>query len=625
MSLARRLWNTLRPARVQRDIDREQSFHLAERADQLRTEGLSADEATRRARIQFGNPTLQRERTRDVDVAGRLDAFLRNVRHAVRSLARTPGFAITAVLTLALGIGATTTIFSIVNAVLVRPLSYPQPDALVGVWNSAQFQGLTSNNVRLSSTMYLTYAERNQTFQEFGVWHTESASVTGLGEPEEVRTLVVTHGTLPAVGVAPALGRWFSRADAAPGTTETVILTHGYWQRRFGADAAVIGRTITIDSRPREVIGVMPQGFRFLSADPEVILPQRFAGPQLQPNDVHMYVGIARLKPGVSLAQASADVRRMLPIWIAQYGTNGPVLQAARFAPSLRPVKQDVVGDVGQVLWVLMGTIGIVLLIACANVANLLLVRAEGRQQELSVRAALGAGRGHIAHQLLVESVTLGILGGACGLAVAYGGLRLLAAMAPANLPRLGEVSIDPVVLAFTLAVSLSSGLLFGVIPVVKYARPRVSRALHGVVRGGNRTASQGRERHRSQNALVVVQVGLAVVLLVASGLMIRTFEALRKVQPGFVEPERVQTVRLSIPEAQVAEPERVVRMQQDIVEKIASIPGVMSVAFATALPMEMDLENNTVVTAEGQTLQEGIPPLRRSKFVAPGMFRTCL
>jgi predicted permease len=622
MSWLRRLSNTLRPAKVQREIDRELSFHLAERVDQLRAEGLSDDEARRRARIQFGNATLQRERTRDADVAGRLDAFLRNLRHAVRSLGRAPGFAITAVLTLALGIGATTTIFSVVNAVLIRPLSYPQPDTLVGVWNSAQFQGVTSNNVRLSSTMYLTYAERNQTFQEFGVWHTESASVTGLGEPEEVRTLVVTHGTLPAVGVAPARGRWFSAADDTPGTTETVILTHGYWQRRFGANAAVIGRTITINSRPREVIGVMPQGFRFLSEDPEVILPQRFEGPQLQPNDVHRYVGIARLKPGVSLAQASADVRRMLPIWIAQYGTNGPALQAARFAPSLRPVKQDVVGDVGQVLWVLMGTIGIVLLIACANVANLLLVRAEGRQQELSVRAALGAGRGHIAHQLLVESVTLGIVGGACGVAVAYGGLRLLAAMAPENLPRLSEVSIDPVVLAFAFAVSLSSGLLFGVIPVVKYAGPRVPRALHGVLRGG-RTHTQGRERHRSQNALVVVQVGLAVVLLVASGLMIRTFEALRRVEPGFVEPERIQTVRLSIPEAQVAEPARVVRVQQDIVEKIASIPGVTSVAFATALPMEMDLENNMVVTAEGQNLQEGIPPLRRSKSVSPGLFRT--
>jgi predicted permease len=275
------------------------------------------------------------------------------------------------------------------------------------------------------------------------------------------------------------------------------------------------------------------------------------------------------------------------------------------------------------VLWVLMGTIGVVLLIACANVANLLLVRAEGRQQELTIRAALGAGWGRIAHQLLVESVTLGVLGGASGLALAYGGLRLLAAVAPANLPRLTEISIDPVVLAFTVAVSLLSGLLFGLIPVLKYGRPTKSNALHAALHGGSRTLSQGHERHRSQNALVVAQVGLAVVLLVAAGLMIRTFDALRKVQPGFAQPETVQMVRLSIPDAQVAEPERVVRMQQDIAEGIAAIPGVTAVAFATALPIEMEFQNNVVVTAEDKTYQLGIPPVRRSKYVSPGLFRT--
>ncbi len=328
MSWLQRLSNTLRPRH--RDIDRELSFHIAERADQLRADGLSDSEATRRARMQFGNPVVQGELTRDVDIAARVDAFFRNVRYAVRSLIRTPGFTATVVLTLALGIGATTTIFSVVNGVLIQPLSYPQPDRLVGVWHSAQFQGVTSSNIRLSSTMYLTYGEQNQTFQAFGLWHTESANVTGRGEPEEVRTLVVTHGTLPAVGVAPGLGRWFSVADDTPGTTETVILMHEYWQRRFGANRGVIGQSLTIDSRPREVIGVMPEGFRFLNSDLDVILPQRFEGNQLQRNDVHAYVGIARLKPGISLAQANDDVRRMLPIWIDQYGTNSSALRAAR-------------------------------------------------------------------------------------------------------------------------------------------------------------------------------------------------------------------------------------------------------------------------------------------------------
>ena len=618
-----RLRFALSRRRVDEDTQRELEAHFDLLVDRSVRSGMAPQAAYTAARRQLGSTLLVREEVHQMNSIGWLERLTSDLRFASRMLRRNVSFALTAVGTLALGIGATATIFSVVNGVIIRPLPYPQPDALVGIWHTAQFQGVTASNIPLSSTMYLAYREHNQTFQEFGVWHTAAANVTGLGEPEEVRTLVVTDGTLQAVGVAPALGRWFSPADDTAGSTETVILTHGYWQRRFGGDRAAIGRTITIDSRPREVIGIMPRGFRFLNSNPELILPQRFEGEQLQPNDVHAYVGIARLKPGVSLSQANADVGRMLPIWITQYGTSGPVLRAAHFAPSLRPVKQDVVGDVGPLLWVLMGTIGIVLMIACANVANLLLVRAEGRQHELTIRAALGAGWGRIAHHLLVESVTLGVLGGAFGLALAYGGLRLLAALAPANLPRLADISIDPVVLVFTLAVSLLSGLLFGLIPVLKYVRPSTSKALSGALHGDSPTLSQGKERHRSQNTLVVAQVALAVVLLVAAGLMIRTFDALRKVQPGFRQPETIQMVRLSIPDAQVPEPERVVRMQQDIVESIAAIPGVASVAFATALPMEVEFENDMVVTAEDRTYPQGIPPLRRAKSVSPGFFRT--
>jgi hypothetical protein len=265
------------------------------------------------------------------------------------------------------------------------------------------------------------------------------------------------------------------------------------------------------------------------------------------------------------------------------------------------------------------GTIGIVLLIACANVANLLLVRAEGRGG-LTVRAALGAGWGHITRHLLTESVTLGVLRRP-GLALAYAGLQLLVAIGPAQLPRLSEMSIDSRVLAFTLAVSVISALLFGLIPVVKYAAPRRSLAL-GAAAGG-RAVGESRTRQRSQNTLLVVQVGLAVVLLVASGLMIRTFQALRRVQPGFTAPAQVQTLRLSIPQTDVPEAERVVRMQQDILDRLAALPDVTSVAFASSLPMEFEFENNVAVTAEGQTVAEGIPPMRRSKNVAPGFFKT--
>ena len=408
----RRLLNTLRRGRVDRDLRRELDFHIAERVDQLQAEGMPLDDARLAAQKQFGNALLIREETHETNNIGWVERLTHDLRVTLRMIRKSPGFALAAILTLALGIGATTAVFSVVNAVLIRPLPYPDPDTLVGVWHSAQFQGITSNNVRLSSTMYLTYREHAETFADFGLWRSTRSSVTGLGDPEQVSALVVTYGTLPAVGVPPMLGRWFSASDDDPGTAETVILSYGYWQRRFAGSPSVIGTSVTIDSRPREVIGVMPQSFRFLNAEASVILPQRFQGADLLPNDVHAYVGIARLKPGVSIAQANADVGRMLPIWIRERGTNANVLTAARFGSAVRPVKQDVIGDVGSVLWLLMGTIGVVLVIACANVANLLLVRAEGRRQEFTLRAALGAGWGHIARHMLVESLALAVLGG---------------------------------------------------------------------------------------------------------------------------------------------------------------------------------------------------------------------
>jgi predicted permease len=615
--------SSLRRGRVDRELRRKLDFHIAERIDHFRAEGMSFDEARLAARKQFGSALRIREETHEMNNIGWLERFTHDFRVTLRMIRTSPGFALTAILTLALGIGSTTAVFSVVNAVLIRPLPYPAPDRLIGVWHSAQFQGIQSNNVRLSSTMYLTYSEHTETFADFGVWRTTRASVTGLGEPEQVPALVVTHGTLPAVGVPPMLGRWFSVSDDSAGTPETVILSYGYWQRRYAGSPSVIGTRVTIDSRPREVIGVMPPTFRFLNADASVILPQRFQGADLLPNDVHSYVGIARLKPGMSLAQANADVGRMLPIWIQERGTNANVLTAARFGPAVRPVKQDVIGDVGSVLWLLMGTICVVLVIACANVANLLLVRAEGRRQEFTLRAALGAGWSHIARHLLVESLALALAGGTLGIGLAHAGLRLLVAVGPATLPRLAEISIDPLVLAFALAMSLLSAVIFGLLPIVRHAGPKGGQALHRAARGDGRTLSQGRAHHRSQNTLVFVQVALAVVLLVSAGLMIRSFVALRSIEPGFVEPDRIQTFRLSIPDGRVAEPGRVARMQQDIMTEIAQISGVTSAAFATALPMEMDYENNMVVTAADKTYPEGIPPLRRSKSVAPGFFQT--
>jgi predicted permease len=363
--------------------------------------------------------------------------------YALRRLWRAPAFTAIALLTLALGIGANTAIFSVVNGVLIKPLPYPQAQGLVVIWHVAPGVAGVNGNLNWSPGMYFTYREENRTFQEFGLWSNGGASVTGWAEPEQVNALFVTYGTLQALGVQPVAGRWFSQADDTPGTPDTVMLTYGYWQRHFAGDASMIGRTLTVDSKPRIVIGVMPRTFRFLDQNAELILPQRLERNKLFLGSFS-YQGVARLKAGVTLQQANVDLARMVEIWLKAWpappGFSHTLFESLHLQPKVRPLKEQVVGDIGTTLWVLMGTIGMVLLIACANVANLSLVRAEGRQQELAIRAALGAGWGRIARELLLESVTLGVLGGVLGLAIAYGALRLMVAKGPAILPRLNQI-----------------------------------------------------------------------------------------------------------------------------------------------------------------------------------------
>ena len=413
-------------------------------------------------------------------------------KHVLRRLVRSPLFTGMTLLTLAIGIGANTAIFSVIEGVLPKPLPYPHPEELVGLWHTAM--GLNIPELNMSPSLYFTYREEGRTFQDVGVWQGDSVSVTGLAEPEQVDALNVSEAVLPILGIKPLLGRTFSHKDDTAGSPETVMLAYGYWQSRFGGDASVIGRRIMVDGAAKEVIGVLPQSFRFLDRKPSLVTPFQFDRPKVTLGNFS-YQGVARLKPGVTLAQADADVARMLPIDNRRFppppGFSAKMFEDARIGPNVRPFKKDLVGDIGNVLWVLMGTIGMVLLIACANVANLLLVRAEGRQQELAIRAALGAGSGQIARELLLESVTLGLMGGALGLGLAYGALKFLVKMGPASLPRLDDIEIDLNVLLFTLAISLVAGVLFGLIPVFKYAGPQLA----GTLRGGGRTLSQSRER----------------------------------------------------------------------------------------------------------------------------------
>ena len=538
----------------------------------------------------------------------------------LRSLARMPGFTSIAVLTLALGIGANTAIFSVVEGVLLKPLPYPRSDELVALDHAAP--GVNLPRAGSAPFLYFTYREDGRVFQDVGLWNTGTVSVTGLAEPEEVPALFATDAILPMLGAQPMLGRIFTRADDTPGTPETVILTAGYWRSKFGADNSAIGRTVLLDSRPREIIGVLPDSFRFLDRRVSVVVPYRFDRSKVFLGNFS-YQSLARLKPGATIEQASADAARMIPISLTRFppfpGGNVKMFEEARLTPQVESLKNDLVGDVKKVLWVLMGTLVVVLLIACANVANLLLVRSEARQQELAIRAALGAGAGRIARELLLESVTLGVLGGAVGLAFAAGALRLLVSLAPGTLPRLADITLDLPVLAFTLVVSVLAGLMFGAIPVLKYSGIAVGRGL----RGSSRTATASRDRHRARNVLVVAQVALAMVLLVSSGLMIRTFQALRDVHPGFVRPEEVQTFRLSIPDSQVKDDEAVVRMHHAILDRIAAVPGVSSVALSSTITMSGQGWHDPLYAQDRTYSESQIPPIRLFKFVSPGHMTT--
>ena len=538
----------------------------------------------------------------------------------VRRLLTTPMFSAVAILILGIGIGANAAIFSVVNGVLLKPLPFAEPDRLVGVWHTAP--GINIPLLNMGPSNYFVYREEGRTFEEIGLWDGASVSVTGTGEPERIQAMLVTEGTLSVLQVNAAMGRRFMADDVQPGSPDRVMLTHGYWQRKLGADPSAIGKAMTIEGKPHEIIGVLPASFRFLDRRPLVVLPFKFDRAKIFAGNFS-YQAVARLKPGVTIEQANADVARMLPLTVERYplppGFTRQMWDDGKLGPRVRPLSEDVIGSIGPTLWILMGTVGFVLLIACANVANLFLVRAEGRQQELAIHAALGANWKRIMWELLSESLTLAAAGGAAGLLLAYGALQTLRAIAPAGLPRVEEIGIEPTVLLFTAVISIAAGLLFGLIPVFKFAKPQLA----GALKEGGRLSSAGRERHRARNTLVVAEIALAVILLVASGLMIRTFQAMQQVEPGFTEPENVLTLRIAIPESMVADPMQTARLHRQIAQRLEQVPGVTAVAMSSSITMD-GLDSNDPIFVEDFPTPEGrLPALRRYKWIGEGYFQT--
>ena len=558
-----------------------------------------------------------------MNIIGFADSIGRDLRYALRSLSRRPAFTCAAVVTLALGIGATTAIFSVVYSVLIKPLPYPNPDELVRIKPAAP--GLDTTDLGTDVTMLLTYRDESRTLGDIGLWSERSATLTEGGEPERVPALLVTDGTLEALGVQPMRGRWFTDEETfGPLATgqQSVIVSYAFWQRRFGGDEALLGRELTLsgpNSGSFRVVGIMPRGFRFLdiTPQPDVIMPMR-----INPTDAAIsnfsFSMLARLNPGVTPAEAHVDVERMLPIWLNAWESvlTREQLASWQITSSVRPLKDDLAGSVASALWVLMGAIGAVLLIACANIANLMLVRADTRRHELAVRVALGAGRARIAREVFVESFVLGAVGGTVGGVLAYLGVQVLIAIGPNELPRLEEIAVHPAVLAFTVAISLASTLVFGSITALKAAL-HVETPLGGLPRGSSAT----RERSATRSVLVVVQVALALVLVVSAALMIRTFQTLRDIDPGFTRPETIQTARIWIPPTLSYNGEQGTRAQHEMLDAIAALPGVTSVGFTDDIPMGQQWDNRPT-EVEGEPIVEGeTPPYRRWNYVSPGFF----
>ena len=545
-------------------------------------------------------------------------------RHIARRTRKSPGFFAAAVVTLALGIGANAAMFSVVYAVLLKPLPFDHSDRLVAVLNTAP--GIGWKRCTLCAATYFTYREENRVFEDLAIFVRRPATVAGRHEPEQVTTLQVTEAFLPLLRIRPLLGRGFTREDVAPGSPLHVMITYGYWQRQFAGDPHIVGRGLTVDGMPRKIIGVLPK-------EPALVEPFYGGGGYMPALLVPLqldratttimnftYVGVARLKTGATVEDANRDVARVIPLTTRKFQMF-PALaptwfQDARIGPDVHFLSQEVTGKVGRVLWILMGTIAIVFLIACANVANLFLVRAEGRQQELAVRAALGATRGQLARTLLSESLGLGLAGGVVAIGLAAAAIRVVRATAPAALPRVNEIALHPAVLVFAGLLSVAAGLLFGLIPTLKFASPRLA-----ALRDGGRSASESRDRHRTRSVLVVAEIALALVLLVASGLMIRSFLALRSVDPGFTHGEQLLTFGLSIPPSPDAE--ATVRRELEVLNRIRQVPGVQSAAVTTSVSLDGSGTSNPFLVEEFPQQQQQAPLTRRMRWVSPEYFRT--
>ena len=549
------------------DVSEELRQHLDDQYDELRAAGSSHDEAMRAMQDDV-------RAARSESAGLRPEVLAADVRYAFRTLRKNPGFTAVVLVTLALGIGANAAMFSVVNAVVLRPLPYRDAAQLVTIWGNLHRPGVTQ--IPASVGEFVDYRERSHVFEQIAAYDTLGFNLTGAGDAERVDGAVVASSFFSLLGVAPESGRTFLPNEERPGEDGVIVLSHRFWSRRFGADRQAIGRTIVLDGTPVQIIGVMPASFAFPNETVDLWKPLLLDAEAVSANNrgSHGFSVVARMKRGVTLAQAKADLDGVAAVFKDQYPGN----YLRGFSVTLWPLRDEIVGDTGRPLLVLLGAVGLVLLIACANVANLLLARGASRRKEIAVRTALGASRGRIVRQLLTESVLIAATGGAAGLVLARWGVDLLIGISPDSVPRLREVTIDLRVMLFTAGVSIATGVLFGLVPALRASRADINDTLKEGGRSG--AAVHG----RSGRALVVAEISLSLVLLVGAGLLLRSFARLSDVEPGFAASDLL-TFRLSLQPARYTTFVKGDAFYDDFFDRLRALPNVRSVTAINFLP----------------------------------------
>src|SRR5215213_2113113 len=537
--------------------------------------------------------------------------LLHDLRYAARLQRKNPGFTIVAVIALALGIGANTAIFSVVNTILLRPLAYKDPERLVMVWEDATRHGYPRDTPAAAN--FVDWRDQNQVFEGMAAIDDTSFNLTGAGDPERLEGRRVSANLFPLLGVDPQIGRVFTAAEDQPGAQRVVLLSYALWQRRFGGDPNIVGRALTLNGESHVVVGVMPARFQLPSSDDQAWVPIAFTQQETGNRGRHYLQVLARLKPGVSLTQAQSEMSTIAARLQQQYPQFNTELGA-----TVQPLQEHLVGDIKPALLILLGAVGLVLLIACANVANLLLARAAVRQKEIAVRVALGARRWRLIRQFLTESVLLSTLGGLVGLAIAYGGLVLLKAFIPENISQAREISIDVKVLGFTFLVSVATGLIFGLAPAIQAARLNQIETL----KAGGRDAATGGGGKRLRGLLVMAEVAISLVLLIGAGLLINSFLRLRNVDPGF-RAGNLLTMKIVLPESKYGEVERRSAFYTELIQRVQSLAGVRSAAVTTNLPLYRQ-GNSIGIGIEGQPAPPpGQERIVVTRIVSPGYFDT--